>query len=200
MSNTYIFTYGDGKTESRQCDDIAVEVGILESISAGILDVVKVAKNSKELQRLTIDRDHNDGTFDYYWDEIQNNTVVQAKGINCENTSVLLASLRHFQNAISAGENLSYLADIINLDSLDHRAIDPLCEAIQGMEVNSSWTVKNIVDNDGHLNIYVSHADGSEVMDVGEDIGSEPEWGCRLTTQKIEDDYNRRAICARKAQ
>jgi hypothetical protein len=35
----------------------------------------------------------------------------------------------------------------------------------------------------------VSHKDGTEVIEVNEDIGRDNEFGVRLTTQKIEKDY-----------
>lgn len=50
--------------------------------------------------------------------------------LNDRNTNIVLAALRHFQNAVAAGEDLSYLGDIVDLDTLDHHEIDPLCEAI----------------------------------------------------------------------
>lgn len=109
--------------------------------------------------------------------------------LNDRNTNIVLAALRHFQNAVAAGEDLSYLGDIVDLDALDHHEIDPLCEAINIEPEQSGWKLDTVVDNDGHLNIYVSHKDGTDVMDVGEDIGSCDEWGCRLTTRKIENDY-----------
>lgn len=50
---------------------------------------------------------------------------------NDRDTSIVLAALRHFQNSIDAGEDLSYLLDIVDLDSFDHHdEINALCEAI----------------------------------------------------------------------
>lgn len=110
------------------------------------------------------------------------------RDVSNHHISVVLAALRHFQGAIEAGENLSSLGDIVDLDKLDHHSINPLCEAINGFEEEANpWSLNTVVDRDGHLNLYVSHADGTEVIDIGEDLGSDSEWGCRLTTQKVEN-------------
>jgi hypothetical protein len=50
--------------------------------------------------------------------------------LSSKNIGVVLAALRHFQNAVEAGDDLSYLKDIVDLDSIEHRDIDPLCEVI----------------------------------------------------------------------
>ena len=65
-------------------------------------------------------------------------------------------------------------------------------EASQRLSVGN-WTVQLIEDEDGHLSVYANHADGSEVHDTGEDIGQEDEYAVRLTTSKIEADYNKGA-------
>lgn len=119
--------------------------------------------------------------------------------LNDRNTNIVLAALRHFQNAIAAGEDLSYLGDIVDLDVLDHHEIDPLCEAINIEPERSDWKLDTVVDSDGHLNIYVSHTDETEVMDVGEDLGDGVEWGCRLTTKGIEEKYIDSAIAEKSA-
>lgn len=54
--------------------------------------------------------------------------------------SLVLAALRHFQGAIEAGEDLSYLGDIVDLDSLNHHEIDPLCEEINTGRAEDSIT------------------------------------------------------------
>jgi hypothetical protein len=113
--------------------------------------------------------------------------------LNEKNTSIVLAALRHFQNAIEAGEDLSYLGDIVDLN-IESSEINLLCETVNAGTNTSDWSVSTVVDSDGHLNIYVSHVDGTEVMDVGEDISDD--WGCRLTTQKIEDDYKATGVPA----
>lgn len=43
---------------------------------------------------------------------------------------VVLAALRHLQRAVESKEDLSYLSDIIDPESLRHSPIDPLCEEI----------------------------------------------------------------------
>lgn len=53
------------------------------------------------------------------------------------------------------------------------------------------WIISVIVDGDGHLGVYVSHASGSPVHDVGEDLGTDKEYGVRFTTDAIEDAYGK---------
>lgn len=113
------------------------------------------------------------------------------KGISDNNTCIVLAALRYFQAAVAAGEDLTHLQDIVDLETLDHCEIDTLGEAInfQDDEPAAGWDVSTHVDGDGHLNLFVSHKDGSEVMDVGEVVAYTPEWGGRLTTKTIEASY-----------
>ena len=65
-------------------------------------------------------------------------------------------------------------------------------EASQRLSVGG-WDVYLIEDEDGHLTIQAGHEDGTLVQDVGEDLGSGNSWGVRLTTEGIEDEYNRSA-------
>ena len=52
------------------------------------------------------------------------------------------------------------------------------------------YEVSGIVDADGHLTLSVTHGDGSEVKDVGEDVaGTQNEFAVRLTTAEIERQY-----------
>jgi hypothetical protein len=51
------------------------------------------------------------------------------------------------------------------------------------------FKVTTVVDEDGHLSIFVQSTDGTEVIDLGEDIGNDDEFAVRLTTRKIEADY-----------
>ena len=53
----------------------------------------------------------------------------------------------------------------------------------------AGWNVYLSVDDDGHLGVYISHDDGTEVHRCRADIGEDNEWADRFTTQKIEDDY-----------
>ena len=54
------------------------------------------------------------------------------------------------------------------------------------------WVVHLISDDDGHLNIYAAHTDGSqaEEVDCG-DIGAYGEIGFRVTTHNIEETYKK---------
>ena len=55
---------------------------------------------------------------------------------------------------------------------------------------NSGWHVGLHTDDDGHLNIYLTHEDGSQVNSLDMDIASdETEWGERFTTERIEEIY-----------
>lgn len=47
-----------------------------------------------------------------------------------QEVSLMIAALRHFQNALSLKQNLAYLDDIINTQSISLEDIDHLCESI----------------------------------------------------------------------
>jgi hypothetical protein len=48
------------------------------------------------------------------------------------------------------------------------------------------FVIKATVDEDGHLTLTVDHEDGSEVVDIGEDVAAtDCQWGSRFTTEKI---------------
>jgi len=57
------------------------------------------------------------------------------------------------------------------------------------------WCVRVLVDDDGHLNVYLSNGDGTQVHDVGEDLSCDDEgnheWGARFTTDGIEENHNK---------
>jgi len=55
--------------------------------------------------------------------------------------------------------------------------------------VLGDWNVSLVNDEDGHLSVYLSHKDGTEISDCCADIGNENEWAERFTTEKIEKDY-----------
>ena len=59
-------------------------------------------------------------------------------------------------------------------------------------EMAGGWYVQIVVDDDNHINVWLSNIDGTPVHDVGEDLScdcpDEPEWGARFTTDGIEDD------------
>ena len=50
------------------------------------------------------------------------------------------------------------------------------------------WRVDATIDDDDHLTLYVIAADKSEVIECDAPDGF-PEWVARLTTRKLEDDY-----------
>lgn len=59
-------------------------------------------------------------------------------------------------------------------------------------EFDSGWTVEALVDDDGHLNIWVKHADGTTIHDTDADLGDGvdgEDLGFRFTTSGIEDAY-----------
>lgn len=64
--------------------------------------------------------------------------------------------------------------------------------SIRRMVIEHGWIVDLVVDDDFHLSVYVINQDGSPVMDTGEEIGRENEWGARLTTGMIEEEYKSR--------
>jgi hypothetical protein len=51
------------------------------------------------------------------------------------------------------------------------------------------WKIDSRVDDDGHLNVWISHSDGTEVIPCDAELCSDLEWGERFTTVKIEEDY-----------
>lgn len=71
---------------------------------------------------------------------------------------------------------------------------DHLCE-INSLKAASlpddvtDWKVKKVVDADGHLTLFVAHTDGSPIIEVDEDLGSDVEFFKRLTTRDIESKY-----------
>lgn len=52
------------------------------------------------------------------------------------------------------------------------------------------WKVDLVVDDDGHLGVWISHKDGTEVISCDADLCSDREWGERFTTAKIEEYYS----------
>lgn len=58
--------------------------------------------------------------------------------------------------------------------------------------VEGNFRIVTVIDDDGHLSIYVGSLDGSPVLDIGEDIGNEGVFGVRLTTAAIEAAYSAR--------
>ena len=57
----------------------------------------------------------------------------------------------------------------------------------------TSWDVEVLVDDDGHLNIYITNADNSTIFDVGSGQGDGmdgDQLALRLTTDYIESEQN----------
>ena len=52
-----------------------------------------------------------------------------------------------------------------------------------------SWRLVLVNDSDGHLTVYISHADKTVPFDVGADIAADEEFAVRLTTPGIELNY-----------
>ena len=55
------------------------------------------------------------------------------------------------------------------------------------------WKVDLVVDDDGHLGVFIGHKDGTEVIPCDADTTNscnDSEWGERFTTVKIEKDYS----------
>lgn len=55
--------------------------------------------------------------------------------------------------------------------------------------VVGEWNALLVNDEDGHLSIYLSHQDGTQVIECGADIGNENEWAERFMTDKIEKNH-----------
>lgn len=75
--------------------------------------------------------------------ELYEDTVLSLVGVRSEvqdldsdagnanpTAAILLAALRHFQMSVVAGDDLSYLEEIVSVKDLDAKAIDTLCEQI----------------------------------------------------------------------
>ena len=64
---------------------------------------------------------------------------------------------------------------------------------VRKLNLIKGWQVELLVDEDGHLEVYVKNSDGTDVHSTDADISEDDCWGERFTTQKIEDDYNNKA-------
>jgi len=53
----------------------------------------------------------------------------------------------------------------------------------------NKWSIEGVIDDDGHLTVFITHEDNTEISACNADIGKENEWAERFTTMKIEDDY-----------
>ena len=67
-----------------------------------------------------------------------NSKLSSTIGLSIENNdiSLFLAALRNLQRDIELGEDLSYLSDIVDLDSLDHHEIDSIYEKLNAGKQN----------------------------------------------------------------
>ncbi|MCP4397231.1 MAG: hypothetical protein GY801_08040 [bacterium] len=58
--------------------------------------------------------------------------------------------------------------------------------------LKNGWKVELLIDDDGHLNIYTTNTDGSDVLETetgqGDGINGD-QLAFRLTTQFIENEY-----------
>lgn len=56
------------------------------------------------------------------------------------------------------------------------------------IELEKGWSVGLVVDDDGHLNVYVDHDDGSEIVeiDTGQGDGDGEQYATRFTTEATE--------------
>ena len=61
----------------------------------------------------------------------------------------------------------------------------------QSVVTIGDWKVSLVSDEDGHLSVYLSHKDGTEIIDCNSDIANEHEWADRFTTVKIEKDFKK---------
>ena len=59
------------------------------------------------------------------------------------------------------------------------------------MELPEGWLVEAILDDYFHLNLFISNADGTDIMDISNDQTPVGEISFRLTTQQIEDDHEK---------
>ena len=59
------------------------------------------------------------------------------------------------------------------------------------MKLKNGWNVGVLVDDDGHLNIYITCQDGSDIkaIDTGQGDGHGEQLAYRLTTDRIEAIY-----------
>ena len=51
------------------------------------------------------------------------------------------------------------------------------------------WVIEGVLDDDGHLTVFITHSDESEIYQCDPDIGKENEWANRFTTEQIEKKY-----------
>lgn len=73
----------------------------------------------------------------------------------------------------------------------------PAVIATRGELSVGGYDILATVDDDGHLTLSAKHSDGSELMDVGEDVAvSDYEFAVRLTTQEIENQYRAESSAA----
>jgi hypothetical protein len=67
------------------------------------------------------------------------------------------------------------------------------------VELDSGWVVRIIVDDDGHLNIYITNTDCQEIfeIDTGQGSGINEQLALRFTTNEIEGDYATSSIVSK---
>ena len=57
---------------------------------------------------------------------------------------------------------------------------------------NSGWNITCLIDDDNHLNIYITNEFSNEIYEIetGQGDGIGEQLAQRFTTKKIEDDYS----------
>jgi len=58
-------------------------------------------------------------------------------------------------------------------------------------KLDFGWNIHTIVDEDGHLNVYITNDDNSDILeiDTGQGNGKGEQLALRFTTLQIEEDY-----------
>ncbi len=107
---------------------------------------------------------------------------------------MLIAALLHLKKSVDEGQDLSHLDGTADFSGSSPQDLTNQLQQLEGCicDTNYSvgdWDVTAYVDDDGHLNLFAAHIDGTEAYDVGEDIGKCNEFGARLTTKGIEEAY-----------
>lgn len=52
-----------------------------------------------------------------------------------------------------------------------------------------TFNVNLVLDDDGHLSVFVNSTDGTSVIDITDDMGGEREVCFRLTSENIEQNH-----------
>ena len=52
-----------------------------------------------------------------------------------------------------------------------------------------NWMIETLEDGDGHLAVFITNSDESEIIQTNTEMGKENEWAERFTTTLIEKKY-----------